>query len=212
MSNFTNDNLEVLRPFGPTIAKVKMPQDLIDKLNEYTESILGDQSKQDKLNYGDKLAGNVKQEFVIEPDYSQKIGWGKFLAESVSDWIYKTNKRKITKFNLKDSWIVRQFKNEYNPSHWHTGHVSGVGYLKVPKTFGETSQNNKTVNNNGKLEMIHGSKAFLCKPTFRVTPRVGDFYFFPHYLMHAVYPFFNSDEERRSVSFNADVNHDIFSE
>ena len=212
MSNFTNDNLEVLRPFGPTIAKVKMPQDLIDKLNEYTESILGDQSKQDKLNYGDKLAGNVKQEFVIEPDYSQKIGWGKFLAESVSDWIYKTNKRKITKFNLKDSWIVRQFKNEYNPSHWHTGHVSGVGYLKVPKTFGETSQNNKKVNNNGKLEMIHGSKAFLCKPTFRVTPRVGDFYFFPHYLMHAVYPFFNSDEERRSVSFNADVNHDIFSE
>ena len=212
MSDFTNDNLEVLRPFGPTIAKVKMPQDLIDKLNEYTESILGDQSKQDKLNYGDKLAGNVKQEFVIEPDYAQKIGWGKFLAESVSDWIYKTNKRKITKFNLKDSWIVRQFKNEYNPSHWHSGHVSGVGYLKVPKTFGETSQNNKTVNNNGKLEMIHGSKAFLCKPTFRVTPRVGDFYFFPHYLMHAVYPFFNSDEERRSVSFNADVNHDIFSE
>ena len=212
MSNFTNDNLEVLRPFGPTIAKVKMPQDLIDKLNEYTESILGDQSKQDKLNYGDKLAGNVKQEFVIEPDYAQKIGWGKFLAESVSDWIYKTNKRKITKFNIKDSWIVRQFKNEYNPSHWHSGHVSGVGYLKVPKTFGETSQNNKTVNNNGKLEMIHGSKAFLCKPTFRVTPRVGDFYFFPHYLMHAVYPFFNSDEERRSVSFNADVNHDIFSE
>ena len=212
MADFTKEDLEVLRPFGPTIAKIKMPQDLVDKLNEYTESILGDENKQDKLNYGDKLAGNVKQEFVIEPDYSQKIGWGKFLAESVSDWIYKTNKRKITKFNLKDSWIVRQFKNEYNPSHWHTGHVSGVGYLKVPKTFGETSQNNKTVNNNGKLEMIHGSKAFLCKPTFRVTPRVGDFYFFPHYLMHAVYPFFNSDEERRSVSFNADVNHDIFSE
>ncbi len=212
MIDFTNKELEVLRPFGPTIAKVKMPQDLIDKLNEYTESILGDQSKQDKLNYGDKLAGNVKQEFVIEPDYAQKIGWGKFLAESVSDWIYKTNKRKITKFNLIDSWIVRQFKNEYNPSHWHSGHVSGVGYLKVPKTFGETSQNNKTVNNNGKLEMIHGSKAFLCKPTFRVTPRVGDFYFFPHYLMHAVYPFFNSDEERRSVSFNANVDQSLFNE
>ena len=212
MTDFTKEDLEVLRPFGPTIAKIKMPQDLVDKLNEYTESILGDENKQDKLNYGDKLAGNVKQEFVIEPDYAKKIGWGKFLAESVSDWIYKTNNRKITKFNLIDTWIVRQFKNEYNPSHWHSGHVSGVGYLKVPKTFGETSQNNKTVNNNGKLEMIHGSKAFLCKPTFRVTPRVGDFYFFPHYLMHAVYPFFNSDEERRSVSFNASVDQSLFNE
>ena len=40
---------------------------------------------------------------------------------------------KITKFNLIDSWVVRQFKNEYNPIHWHSGHISGVGYLKVPK-------------------------------------------------------------------------------
>ena len=85
-----------------------------------------------------------------------------------------------------------------------------MGYLKVPKALGETSQNNKAMNNNGKLEMIHGSKAFLCKPTFRVTPRVGDFYFFPHYLMHAVYPFCDTNEERRSVSFNAFLDDDIY--
>ena len=121
-------------------------------------------------------------------------------------------KRKITKFNIINSWIVRQFKNEYNPSHWHSGHVSGVGYLKVPKTLGETIQNNKTRNHNGKLEMVHGSKAFLCKPTFRVTPRVGDFYFFPHYLMHSVYPFSQCDDERRSVSFNATVDQSLFNE
>ena len=212
MTNFVNDELEVLRPFGPTIAKVKMPQDLIDKLNEYTESVLSDQNKQDELNYGNKLAGNVKQEFVIEPEYAKKIGWGNFLAEEVSDWVFETSKRKITKFNIIESWIVRQFKNEYNPTHWHSGHISGVGYLKVPKTLGSTSQNNKSVNNNGKLEMIHGSKAFLCRPCFRVTPKVGEFYFFPNYLMHTVYPFSGSDEERRSVSFNANVDHDIFSE
>ena len=44
MTNFTNEDIEVLRPFGPTIAKVKMPEDLINKLNEYTENILGDQN------------------------------------------------------------------------------------------------------------------------------------------------------------------------
>ena len=73
MTNFINDELEVLRPFGPTIAKVKMPQDLIDKLNEYTESVLSDQNKQDELNYGNKLAGNVKQEFIIEKDIMEKL-------------------------------------------------------------------------------------------------------------------------------------------
>ena len=212
MTDYTNDKLEVLRPFGPTIAKVKIPQDLIDKLNEYTESILNNNKKQEDLNYGDKLAGNVKQEFVVEKEYMEKIGWGKFLAEGVREWILQTNNRKITKFNIINSWIVRQFKNEYNPSHWHSGHVSGVGYLKVPKSLGVTSQNNKLVNNNGKLEMVHGAKAFLCKPTFRVTPKVGDFYFFPHYLMHAVYPFSDTDEERRSVSFNATVDQSLFNE
>ena len=40
MTNFTNEDIKVLRPFGPTIAKVKMPENLIDKLNDYTESIL----------------------------------------------------------------------------------------------------------------------------------------------------------------------------
>ena len=212
MTNFTNEELEVLRPFGPSIAKLRMPEDLINKLNEYTEKILNDKNKQDELNYGKKLAGNVKQEFFIEKDFVEKSGWGKFLAEGVREWIFKTNKRKITQFNIINSWIVRQFKNEYNPSHWHSGHVSGVGYLKVPKTLGETSQKNKTVTNNGKLEMIHGSKAFLCKPTFRVTPQVGDFYFFPHYLMHAVYPFSENEDERRSVSFNATVDQSLFND
>ena len=212
MTNIDDKTFEVLRPFGPTIAKVRMPQNLIDKLNDYAESILNDKKKQDELNYGDKLAGNVKQEFVIEKEYMEKIGWGKFLAEGVRDWIFETNKRKISKFNIINSWIVRQFKNEYNPSHWHSGHVSGVGYLKVPKSLGGTSQNNKQINNNGKLEMVHGAKAFLCKPTFRVTPKVGDFYFFPHYLMHAVYPFSESEDERRSVSFNATVDQSLFNE
>ena len=204
MTNFTNDKIEVLRPFGPTIAKVKMPQDLIDKLNEYTESVLSDQNKQDELNYGNKLAGNVKQEFIIEKDIMEKIGWGKFLAEGVREWILKTNNRKITKFNIINSWIVRQFKHEYNPIHWHSGHISGVGYLKVPNSFGNTYQENKT-NNNGKLVLVHGSKNLFSESNYIIKPKVGEFYMFPSYLMHAVYPFYDTDEERRSISFNAKI-------
>ena len=67
--------------------------------------------------------------------------------------------------------------------------MSGVGYLKVPEDLGKPIQENKENNYNGKLELIHGSKMFLCDPQFRVKPKVGDFYFFPHYLLHTVYPF-----------------------
>ncbi len=108
------------------------------------------------------------------------------------------------------SWIVRQFKNEYNPTHWHGGHISGAGYLKIPKNLGKPVQETKKNNERGKLQFIHGSRMFLSSSCFNVTPKVGDFYLFPHYLMHQVFPFSDTDEERRSISFNAEIDENIF--
>ena len=116
----------------------------------------------------------------------------------------------ITKFKLINSWAVRQFKGDYNPTHWHNGHISGVGYLKVPKDLGNKSQEGKKNNPNGQLELIHGTKQFLSQSTFMIKPKVGEFYFFPNYMMHTVYPFKETDEERRSVSFNAYVDDHIY--
>ena len=112
---------------------------------------------------------------------------------------------------MNNSWIVRQFQNEYNPTHWHSGHISGAGFLKVPKNLGEHKQKLKeTQYTGGSLQLIHGSKMFLCESTFTIKPEVGDFYFFPNYLMHTVFPFNSSDEERRSISFNATIDNDIY--
>ena len=46
---------------------------------------------------------------------------------------------------------------------------------------------------------------FLSHSTLNIKPKVGDFYFFPNYLMHSVFPFKNTLEERRSISFNAKI-------
>ena len=88
--------------------------------------------------------------------------------------------------------------------------MSGVGYLKVPKSLGKNQQDDKQDNTNGKLELIHGTKMFLSNSTIRLKPKVGDFYFFPNYLMHNVYPFSESEEERRSISFNAEIDSKIY--
>ena len=58
------------------------------------------------------------------------------------------------------TWIVRQFENDYNPVHVHKGHISGVGYLKVPKNLGEYEQQNKKVNKNGSLKKYMDQKCF----------------------------------------------------
>ena len=135
--------------------------------------------------------------------YTDEINWSGFLELACQEWFEKENNIKFKKFEILKSWIVRQFKNEYNPIHYHNGHVSGVGYLKVPESLGKTVQENKKTNYNGKLVLIDGSKKIFCKASHTITPRVGDFYLFPNYLMHTVYPFSDSEDERRSVSFNA---------
>ena len=202
--------IQISKPFGPSIAKVKIPQELVDTLNNYVDKIIDDEKKSKELDHGDKLAGNVKQEFQIEQSFLESSGFLKFLGLSVANWIKFSGQPAIRKFHVNSSWIVRQFKDEYNPVHWHSGHVSGVGYLKVPENLGDPRQENKTKNNNGKLELIHGAKMFLSNSTFTITPKVGDFYFFPNYLMHTVYPFTNSNDERRSVSFNAVIDNEIY--
>ena len=83
-----------------------------------------------------------------------------------------------------DTWVVRQFKNEYNPIHFHSGNISGVGYLKIPKNITKSRKRLKT---NGTIDFIHGSKSFLNKSLFNHNPKVGDMILFPNYLMHLVF-------------------------
>jgi len=206
-----NENLyEVLRPFGPSVARFTMPPELISTLNKYTDKIIKDKKKSEELDAGDKLAGQVTQEFDLEKEFIVSSGLLKFLGNSVTNWIKHSTSTDIKKFNIIASWVVRQFKNEYNPTHWHSGHISGVGYLKVPNTLGKSTQKNKIINPNGQLQLIHGSRQFLSQSTIDITPKVGDFYFFPNYLMHSVSPFTDSNDERRSISFNAEIDDNIY--
>jgi hypothetical protein len=201
-------SFEILKPFGPSIVKVTIPDQIIIEMNKYVDDLSKDENQMLKLDHGKYLAGNVKQEFRLDIEFMKKIRWAEFLGKSCQRWLLEGHDIRIKKFDIIASWIVRQFKNDYNPIHYHGGDISGVGYLKVPEDMGNTAQKAKKVNHNGKLILIDGSKKFVCNPSYIITPKVGDFYFFPSYMMHTVYPFFNTSEERRSVSFNAKIDED----
>ena len=63
----------------------------------------------------------------------------------------------------------------------------------------------KKTNDKGRLTLIHGSVNLFSKATYVIKPVVGEFYLFPNYLLHTVYPFTDTNEERRSISFNANL-------
>ena len=205
------ENFEIIKQFGPSILKVKIPEDMLSQINDYVDGIIKDDELSSKLNHGNQLVGDVTQEIKLETNIMQSSGWGSFLGLNVGKWIASELGEKITKFNIIQSWVVRQFKNEYNPIHWHSGHISGAGFLKVPKLLGRHVQEkkNKTYKG-GNLQLVHGTRMFLNNSTYTIEPKVGDFYFFPNYMMHVVYPFKDSNEERRSISFNAKIDDNIF--
>ena len=204
------NNFQIIKPFGPSILKVTIPDQIISDMNIYVDEIIVNKKKSENLNYGNKLVGNVNQEFYLEEEFMKKTKWAEFLGSAVQQWLHKQTGKELKEFKIIKSWIVRQFKNEYNPVHIHGGDVSGVGYLKVPNSFGQTIQSNNKVNKNGNLELIYGTKQFLSDSSFPIIPEVGYFYFFPHYMMHAVYPFSGTNEERRSISFNAKIDEKLF--
>ena len=200
-----------LRVLGPAILKVKIPDEILNKLNEYIDKIINDELKLKKLNYGEALVGDVTQEFLLEVEFVKSSGWLEFLGNSCKIYTELNEGKKISKFNLLKTWVVRQFQNEYNPTHWHSGHISGAGFLKVPTSLGKHVQNKNNADySGGNLQLIHGARMFLCNSVMDIKPEVGDFYFFPNYLMHTVFPFRDTNEERRSISFNASIDEDIY--
>ena len=96
-------------------------------------------------------------------------------------------------FRLNDVWVNFQKEGEFNPSHTHGGIYSFVIWLKLPSqaTFQFTypttigGLNHLTYNTDSSYENM--------------------MVLFPAQLLHQVYPFYNSNEERVSISGNIGI-------
>ena len=197
--------MKVLSPFGPKIAIIKIPKSIVNKINREVDKILDSKKRLRKSDYSNKLVGQVKQEIRLDSKFIQK-NLLKFIGTNVKKYIKKCTKKDTKKISLRNLWVVRQFKNEYNPIHFHSGNISGVGYLKIPKNITKSKKRLKT---NGTIDFIHGSKSFLNNSLFNHNPKIGDMILFPNYLMHTAYPF-KREGERRSFSFNIDIDKKTF--
>ena len=196
--------LKVLSPFGPKIARLKFPQLIIKKINLEVNRITKQKKLIKKYDYSKNLVGQVKQEIQLPSIFIQKNIY-KHISSSVKEYV-KTSTGKLTKkIKIINFWVVRQYAHEYNPVHYHDGHVSGVGYLELPKLLNKDKKKLKT---NGSIDFINGSKMFLSNSVFNHNPKIGDVILFPNYLMHTAYPF-SVEGERRSFSFNVEIDSNI---
>ena len=189
-----------IKPFGPSIGKTKISKKFSDKLNNEFDN----KSNVKKVDYSSKLASQIKNELKISDNFIKK-NLEKELKKSINKFLSNEKINNIKEIKILNLWVVRQFKGEYNPIHYHEGNLSGVGYLKLPKGMTNNKMvKNKKLKTNGTIDFINGQKGFLSKSIYNVVPNLRDLLIFPNYLMHTAYPF-NIEGERRSFSFNAKI-------
>lgn len=214
--NQKGDN--VIYPFGPPIFQTFVEKNNIDLLLNEGRNL------KEKDLYSDSLAGNLKNgnSYVYNEHFTKNFQF--YVLSKIEDWfnimidngrafavkrfmeIYDENKNTFVtgKLILTRLWINFQKINDFNPIHSHSGDLSFVIYLKVPKNIFSvnTSGNYKKA---GLIEFLYGEPvSYFDRENFTVQPSEGLMLIFPAKLQHFVPPFW-VDEERISVSGNLSV-------
>jgi hypothetical protein len=180
--------------WGPFLFHTKISQEECDILIE-----AGKKCRKSSNDFGHRLAGHLAEQYTLT-----KFEWLNKYFEAYLIGYEKWRGRKHTSspFELKSLWINYMKANEFNPPHNHGGDLSFVIYLDVPK---EITQENKdfkgTLNGPGGISWLYGEMDIQCINVAQRMPATRDFFIFPAFLKHWVFPF-RSDVERVSVSGN----------
>ena len=189
-----------IKHFEPVNGKTKISNNFIKKINNKFDLKI----KKKNSDYSSKLASQIRNEIKLNSNFIKK-NLAKEIIIDAKKFLKNEKIRNIKEIRILNLWVVRQFKGEYNPVHYHEGDLSGVGYLKLPKNMTTNKEvKNKKIRTNGTIDFINGQKNFLSKRIYNVIPKIGEMYIFPNYLMHTAYPF-NIEGERRSFSFNLKI-------
>jgi len=208
-----------IMPWADVLWRVTLPPFMLNALLDITDQVLQDP---DRKNWGENLAGQIEDEPLIPHqlmmDYKVPGGTAfHWLMNVVGEYVkacsmqqaafYDVDKVKDTQWmtQMKSAWVISQWEGEYNPLHVHTEcAMSTVLYLKIPEYLPSTKPER---DDDGCIMFIGGAgvNSRLTRNMVKVKPTVGEFFLFPSHLQHCVYPFkTEGDQERRSISFNAD--------
>lgn len=210
--------MKLISPFSPYMMKTKATPRFMQLVNETGDRVLADPEETKKFDLSPKLVGKVKKEIMIpienEPDR-------KYVTDELRNngfaFLEAMMKKGIAhkwtdefdgvvpaprNLGVLSAWIVSSYAGDYNPWHWHGGDIGGLIYLKIPKGMaGVVKRDKEHYPSNGLTEFAYGDKQDMRQGTLIIKPRVGDFYVFPSWLRHFVYPF-DCEGERRTMSFN----------
>ena len=189
--------------------EAKLPENIIDLLWKYVNK-----SKENNVCYKNSLVGQITSslELIDEDNYFFNNVLNCFLFsyhqnfQNIGENFGTTH---VHKYCLNTFWANFQHQHEFNPVHKHTGCLfSFVIWLQIPTDWREQhnlpmfqSAREKSVSN---FEFVYTDILGKIKtfPFYLDKTCNGKMLFFPSEFPHVVYPFYNSNEERISISGN----------
>ena len=186
---------------------VKLPDNIVNRLWSYVD-------KSDLIRCNHNLAGNIAESYdlVDEEDYFfnevLKPVSLRYISENSAVNNFQSNHISFEDICLNKFWVNYQYKTEFNPMHIHTGIISFVIWLKIP-TDGEEQHNLPIAKNSNTPSASDFSFAYtdiignIQSYQIQLSPRDnGLMMIFPASLNHQVYPFYECDKKRVSISGN----------
>jgi uncharacterized protein (TIGR02466 family) len=211
-------DLRLVAPFSPTIIKASMPPALVERLNARIDEIVASREEVAARDWSAHLAGAVSTEIRFTDVIRETAELTDFLYDVARTFTYRCEnalmhygdyerseelEAKKLRIEIKEGWINDMVPGDYNPAHFHQGCLySSVGFLRVPPGYEQEFAADKARQNTaGCLQFIDSRSAVGVKNLFTVKPVVGDFYLWPSWMLHCVYPF-RSPGVRRSMAVN----------
>ena len=211
-------------PFGPVIMETQISDELHEILLRRADQLRNGTHPNKDVNtetndYRSRLAGCLSEEYSYEGALTQEemdIVETELTALAAAYTGCAHQAGKIKKRLVRDRteiimqkplWVNYMKAGEWNPSHNHTGDISCVTYLKVPKEISEENvkgEHTKVSNtpSAGRIEFQFGNVGMKYSSGGYIrTPEEKKIFFFPAALSHMVYPF-QADAERVSMSVN----------
>ena len=203
------------KPFGSTILKSELPDDLVKEFLDDLNTIRSSPEKTQGHQFGHRLAGNLYRELLVSHPVMLKWKQKYFDPLIVHYATSHYKNKKLKQIIVTASWHNIQKSGDFNPNHTHTHFedrhispdISTVGYLKLSKSMKDYKHSKEHHSVGGMIEFTEGTEDMFTNANYLVEPITKDFYIFPSSLRHAVYPFYSDSEtdERISFSFNAKI-------
>ena len=190
----------------------------MDKLWEYISK-----SKEEDIVHGD-LAGNISKSLHL--DDTDNWFFDNVLISAIAEYrneypirfagcismmvgadhnVFSGNEK--APFVLNSIWVNFQKQHEFIPMHHHTGLFSFVIMMKIPYDWKEQAERPNRLSNSpsaGNLEFLYIDIMGNIKSLpYNLDPSCeGLMLFFPATIRHMVYPFYECEEERITISGN----------